>query len=286
LGGGDETLKWTEEYRNSLSQGVTVKNGYFSVALATYCAFDGSACSGGQSQTNAGVSFNQTILWLSMDVGGTSAGAITYDGEMTPFKRLTSAVYSLQAENANTLGGLSSSQYIQNVAPNLTQQTANINIVSGAATTVAAAQIQAVASATAPVLILKGGATPGSGADLLQLQSSSGTLGRISSAGNLYVASSVDVQTGTGLLIGDANATSIAIGKTASNVATTVNGTLVVKPTSGNDSATALQVQIAGGTATVFDVDTTNRRVGVNTTAPGSLVQVNQSAATPGTVTK
>jgi len=51
------------------------------------------------------------------------------------------------------------------------------------------------------------------------------------------------------------------------------------------NTTTALQVQTADGTNSVLDVDTTNQRVGVNTAAPASLLQVNQNNLTPGTVT-
>ncbi len=60
------------------------------------------------------------------------------------------------------------------------------------------------------------------------------------------------------LAIGNGNATAINLGKTASNIQTTVNGTALFKPTSGNDSTTAFQVQNAAGTSTLFNINTTN----------------------------
>jgi hypothetical protein len=85
------TLKWTETWQNSASQGVVVKNGYFSVPLGSITAFGSS------------VDWNQSALWLSMDIGGTGSGASpTYDGQMIPFKRLSSAVYALQAQSCVT----------------------------------------------------------------------------------------------------------------------------------------------------------------------------------------
>jgi hypothetical protein len=247
---GGTGLKWTEEWINSNSQGITVKNGYFSVALGTYCAFDGSSCTGGQSQSNTAVDWNQDTLWLSMNVGGTTTGAVTYDGELLPMKRLASSVYALQAENANKLGGLTAAGFIQNTTT--PQTNANFSIVSAGVGSVGG-QIQAAASGTAAVLALENGS--GSTGDLLQLQNSSATpLARFSSAGNLYVAGSVDTQTGTALAVGNANATSIAIGNTGSNITTTVNGLTVLKPAS--DSTTALQVQSATGSK-VLVVDTT-----------------------------
>lgn len=45
-------------------------------------------------------------------------------------------------------------------------------------------------------------------------------------------------------------------------------GLATFKPASGGDSATAFQVQNAAGPTTIFDVDTQNSRVGINTAAP------------------
>ncbi len=256
------TLKWTEDWvyaSGSPDNRITVKNGYFSVALGAICPLAGGSCtaSTGNSQTNSGVDFNQTTLWLSINIGNTTTaatfGAASGDGEMLPMKRLSAAPYALQAANAGTLGGLSSSQFLQNVAPNAAQQTANLNIVSGAAASVAAAQIQAVASATAPVLILKGGATPGSGADLLQLQNSGGTpLARFDSSGNLRVASTIDTQTATTLTIGGSTATGITLAQTT-----------LVQPSSSSTSAFVVASPTSGTNENVLQVDTTNERVGV-----------------------
>ncbi|MFI5240582.1 MAG: hypothetical protein ACHQUB_02645, partial [Candidatus Saccharimonadia bacterium] len=96
------TLKWTEDWLNYNSQGVQVKNGYFSVLLGSVNAF------------GASVDFNQNTLWLSLNIGDTTsattfAGA-TPDGEMLPFKRLAANPYAL---NTSELGGLTSSQYVQ-----------------------------------------------------------------------------------------------------------------------------------------------------------------------------
>ncbi|OGL35672.1 hypothetical protein A3F65_01980, partial [Candidatus Saccharibacteria bacterium RIFCSPHIGHO2_12_FULL_47_16b] len=104
LGGGDETLKWTETRLNNSSQGVVVKNGYFSVNLGSITAF------------GASVDWNQDTLWLSIHIGGTAptctpfstcAGAET---EMDPFKRLSSTPYAL---NSKTLQGLTASNFVQ-----------------------------------------------------------------------------------------------------------------------------------------------------------------------------
>ncbi len=109
LSAGDTTgspagsLKWTENYLNSASQGVTVKNGFLSVQLGSINPFGSS------------VNWNSDTLWLSMNVGSTNVSctpftACTPDGEMTPLKRLSSTPYSL---NSGALGGLSSAQFVQ-----------------------------------------------------------------------------------------------------------------------------------------------------------------------------
>lgn len=100
-GGGDETLEWTETRLNSASQGVQVKNGYFSVYLGSVTPFGTS------------VDWNDDTLWLSMEV--TTDGTIvnpspTWNGEMTPFKRLGASPYAL---NTKYLGGLTASQFVQ-----------------------------------------------------------------------------------------------------------------------------------------------------------------------------
>lgn len=116
------TLKWTELWQNTSSQGVQVKNGYFSVQLGTYCGMTTAGTCQGNS--NAGVDFNQDTLWLSIDVGGTSTGpSPTYDGEMLPMRRLGSSPYAI---NSYQLGGLTAGQFLQ-LAPATVQGDATTN---------------------------------------------------------------------------------------------------------------------------------------------------------------
>lgn len=117
------SLKWTETYiNNGGTNGVQVKNGYFSVNLGSVTSFGTS------------VDWNQDTLWLSMNIAGSSAscttfgsGACTADGEMLPMKRITAVP---QALNSDKLDGKDSSDFIQN---STTPQTADFNI-SGAGT--------------------------------------------------------------------------------------------------------------------------------------------------------
>jgi hypothetical protein len=232
-------LDWSEDWLDSNSQGVVVKNGYFSVNLGAICSLSGSTC---QGESNSGVNWNDNTLWLSMDVAGSGeatancgttqalfhqawngTNGCSADGEMLPMRAMTSSVY---AENAAALTGASglmtASSFIQSTTSPQSGG-ANIDYVS-AATGNIGAQIQSAASGTAAVLVLKDNTS--STGDLLQLQPSGSTtpLARFDDLGNLYVAGTIDTQaSGGSLSIGPTNATggitlqqntSVASGKT------------------------------------------------------------------------
>lgn len=97
------SLKWTEDYLNANGKGVMVKNGYMSVQLGSVNPFGTS------------VDWNQSALWLSMNIANTNPTCTPFtscspDGEMIPMKSLSSTPFSL---NSGQLGGLTSSQFIQ-----------------------------------------------------------------------------------------------------------------------------------------------------------------------------
>lgn len=103
VGNPGGTLLWTESHLNANSQGIEVKNGYLSVDLGSITAF------------GSNIDWNQSVLWLSMNIGSTNASctpfsSCTPDGEMVPMKRFSSSPYAL---NSAQLGGLTSSQFIQ-----------------------------------------------------------------------------------------------------------------------------------------------------------------------------
>lgn len=109
------TLKWTENYLNVNGQGVRVVNGFVSVQLGAVNPF------------GSNVDWNQDTLWLSMNIANTNPSCASFvacspDGEMVPMKRLSSSVYAL---NSGMLGGLTSSDFIQNTT---SPQTANFNV--------------------------------------------------------------------------------------------------------------------------------------------------------------
>ncbi|MGH7197009.1 MAG: hypothetical protein ACREGJ_04595 [Candidatus Saccharimonadales bacterium] len=180
------TLKWTET-RISTDR-VTVTNGYFSAQLGSVTAFGSS------------VDWNQDTLWLSINVGGTS-GTPSWDGEMTPFRRLGATPYAL---NAKQLGGLDWSKFVQ-VAPSA---------------------VQTDGTTLSTLFLNKTGAS----GNILQLQ------------------------------------------KNGSDVMVLTNGGALTLQNS-TDSVTALRVLNAAGSS-VFNVDTTNGRVGIGGIAGFSKFEV------------
>lgn len=144
------SLKWTESHiNNGGTSGVKVKNGYFSVVLGSKTAFGSS------------IDWNQDTLWLSMNVAGSAiscttfgSGACTADGEMLPMKRLTAVPYAMQAQNANTLGGMEASDLVHN--QNTAQQTSSNFWISGVGRADTTLQAPVVDTATAGTLTIGG----------------------------------------------------------------------------------------------------------------------------------
>jgi hypothetical protein len=102
-GGGDETLLWTETRLRNNSQGVVFTDGVFQVNLGSITTLPGS------------VDFNNSTLWLSMEVGNTNASCTPFsscspDGEMDPMVRFTATPYSF---NADLLDGIDSTAFGQ-----------------------------------------------------------------------------------------------------------------------------------------------------------------------------
>jgi hypothetical protein len=125
--------------------------------------------------------------------------------------------------------------------------TANNGFVSIQSTSTAQASlfVTGPASSTSPIALIKGGATPGAGADLLQLQNSGGTvLAKIDQNGNV-IGNSFDSATAAVLHIGQNTATGIALDKN-----TVVTGTFKA------GSATQFQVDAAGNVATTGTTST------------------------------
>ena len=128
--GSGSTLKWTEDYLVSASQGVVVTNGTFQVNLGSITGTLASS-----------VDWNQSVLWLSMQVGNTSsctpAGNFTAncggDGEMTPYISLTATPYALNADKLDGINSTAFGQLANNqtwTGTNTFQPATNINGVA------------------------------------------------------------------------------------------------------------------------------------------------------------
>lgn len=98
---------WTEDDYNSASAGVSITNGLFSVMLGSTTAL-------------TGVNFNQT-LYLGVNIGATSTGAVTLDGEMTPRKIIGTVPAAFVA---NTLQGYNALEFMRSDAANATSTSA------------------------------------------------------------------------------------------------------------------------------------------------------------------
>ncbi|MDN5275135.1 MAG: exported protein of unknown function [Candidatus Saccharibacteria bacterium] len=106
VGNPGGSLKWTETYiNNGGTNGVDVKNGFFSVSL------------GSQNPFGTSVDWNQDTLFLSMNVAGSASACTTFgtspcgaDGEMLPMKRITATPYAI---NAGAVNGKTADNFVQ-----------------------------------------------------------------------------------------------------------------------------------------------------------------------------
>ncbi|MES2875993.1 MAG: carbohydrate binding domain-containing protein [Patescibacteria group bacterium] len=218
VGNPSGTLAWTESFMNNNSQGVLVKNGYMSVELGSVNPF------GNQ------VDWNQSVLWLSMNIGNTNPSCASFaacspDGEMTPMKRLSSTPYSM---NAGKLGGLTSAGFIQNTT---TPQTADFSI-TGAGT---AATLTGTTSVLSPTVDTASASALSIGTST----ATSVTIGQSTTATTLASAN---------LTLGTANVATIlqAAAQTTTN---TAGAGLTIRGATGNGSGAGGTVAIQGGDA-------------------------------------
>ncbi|HEX7259335.1 MAG TPA: hypothetical protein VF272_00180, partial [Candidatus Saccharimonadia bacterium] len=264
LGGGDETLKWTESRLRNNSQGVTITDGIFQVNLGSVNTALGTA-----------VDFNQDTLWLSINLGNTNATCTPFsgcspDGEMNPFIRFTSAPYAL---NSGKLSGLTSSQFVQlaqgvqvdassasSIFINKTGASGNLLELQRAGTDVLAvdnngtATLQAAAGNNA-TLTVKQASTATSG-DIFSVTGSNGTSKFIQVTSTAANQGSVIVQSlGSNTLTVDSGSGTLVVGTTTTTIqksgaaltidlATAAASTLTI--TNSNASNTA-SLSVEGG---------------------------------------
>ena len=92
---------------------------------------------------------------------------------------------------------------------------------------------------------------------------------------------SLDAASAGTLAIGSTTATALSLGNTTNNILTTVNGTELVKPTSGHDSTTAFQVQDAGSND-LLTVDTAGDNVNIGATGSTALASTTNIGTSTG----
>lgn len=279
------TLQWTET-RTGTNR-VTVKNGYFSVRLGSVTAFGSS------------VDWNQDTLWLSINIGGTS-GTPTWDGEMTPFRRLTSVPYAL---NAGKLGGLDVDKFLQ-IAPSAVQVDSGTLDSIYLNKTGASGNILRLQKSGTDMFVMDndGNVALGAVAPVQKFEVQDGDAAIYNSGNSARLIIGDDATTGQhGFLQWDSTNDYFRIEKTGSN-GVKINDNFVsignlfpdspLKVGSGStllmsvgttgaftsqnstDSTAAFQVLNAAGD-TVLNVDTTNKRVGIGYADPAEALDVN-----------
>lgn len=244
--GTDTSCEWVEQYTYNSGAGSTdarvrVVNGYLTVNLGSVNAF-------------SGINWNQQ-QWLTMDIGGTvGSGTITWDGQMSPRLLMTASPYAFQA------GGLSvtSGSYTDSVVmttPTSASHTITVPDETGTVCTTAGSaactSVYAPASGGAGGYIQNGVTTQAAN---FNIQGSSSTAPvAVIQANNGGSGDILELKNGSGTIV----------------ASLTNTGSVLFKPSTS--STTALQVQ---GSGTVFNVDTTNGRVGVGTASPQNALTV------------
>jgi hypothetical protein len=246
---------WSEDYTGSNM--VTVKNGYLSVALGSITPFPTT------------IDWSQQ-LYLTMDIGGTGLTP-SWDGEMQPRLPLTATPYSFLAQTAEQA---SEADELSTTNSNGTSTLSIQGPASGSGGQTFVIQDQGSAG-TYDLLT-----TSQADSDYVQVQSGSA----VQQSGNLAISGaatagsietgSLDTASAGTIDIGATNASAISLGNTTNNIATTINGTVLVKPTSGHDSTTAFQVQPAGSSTPVLNVDTTDDQVDIGTSTGEATLTV------------
>jgi len=279
------TLMWTETRENVASQGVTVKNGYFSLALGSVNAFGSS------------IDWNQDTLWLSTDIGGTSTGAgPTYDGEMLPFKRLSSAPYALQAQNANTCVTCIL-QAPTSTAQNTISPTTNsvvgltVNATSGtSAVALAVTQSKTADAATISLtnttgtntnaLLVNRNGSGGTTTNGIMIQNTAGTLTNgLSFSGTIgtdinRASGTLTIQGASGVAVDSGASGTITIGTASSatvNINNTANSSTTNIGTNGLANATVNIGSTGGTSATLIQGGANASGISVQTAAGGTI---------------
>lgn len=215
------TTQWTENYLVSASQGVTVKNGYFSVNLGSITSFPSN------------IAWDQE-QWLGMTVRGTGSCAFGVcaptDAEMTPRFKLTAVPFAFRA------GSLMDST-------NTNAYTADDLIQKGPSS------VQAINLATAAIRLNQTGL-----GGLLQLQGNGSDVFTVDKTGAATIAGGATISGAITNINNNSNfATNINTGTStgAVNIGSTTAGSITLQSSTGIDigsNATAQTITIGNQT--------------------------------------
>ncbi len=249
---------------NTISGNMINNNAFGGLSLAT--ATD-NAISGNRLRNNGGSTTNEAIILGSTSTSNSITGNTITDSSATTNN------YAIDVQDSASTGN----------------QFSNNSLGGGSISDAATTNIYANQLDASGTLINKSAAGAGiqtttNTADAFTVQNAAGTsaLSVNTSTNAVLVAGSLDTTTAAGMTIGSANATSITIGKSSSNIATTVLGTAVFKPTTGNDSTTSFQLQRADGTKMLV-ADSSGQTITFGSTASGNYTVVSTST---GAITK
>jgi hypothetical protein len=241
---------WRETRQNSNSQGVRVVNGYLSVNLGSVTSFPA-------------INWDQQ-LYLTMNIAGTGTGASpTYDGEMSPRITLTALPYAFRA---GTLAKTDGSGNVGTLSFNTTANTPVITLPD-ATGTVCLQSSSSCGFLTSTTGVQLQGSSPGSP------QTGHFNISGTGIAGTSLLTPLIDQSTAAALGIANSTATAVNIGNTSSNILTTITGRTIIKPSSGNDSTTAFQVQNSAGNNYLL-VNSTGASISVGDTSIASSIQI------------
>lgn len=304
------TLKWTETYiNNGGTNGIHVKNGYFSVNLGSKTPF------------GSNVDWTTSSLWLSMNVAGSAAdcssfgsGTCSADGEMLPMKQITATPLALNSEQ---VGGKTANQLVQlgqgtqtdssNGSSITINKTGSGNFLSLQSTATdifsitnsgdiafgsSSAHSIGIGSAAADLSGVQltisagsGGVGDGSSGGELRLVGGDGG-GDNGDGGNVTIDSGEKTGTGSGgsVAIGTTNASSISIG--ASDVAATQTITIGTANTSGSVTNVTIGStgSASGGSTTVQGKDSVS--IATNGTTKATFNSDNSMSLGNGTVSE
>lgn len=236
---------------------VRVVNGYFNVNLGSVTAFGSS------------IPWDQP-LWLTMNIGGTG-GSPSWDGEMLSSGnriKLTGVPYAFRAGSLAKNNGTQTGTLSFNTVAN-----SPVITLPDASGTVCLQSSSSCGFLTSTTGVQLQGSSPGTP------QTGHFNISGTGIAGTSLLTPLIDQATAGALGIANSTATAVNIGKTSSNITTTVTGLALFKPSTGNDSTTAFRIQNAAG-GNLFQVDSTNSNITLNGNNGGD-VQAWQTASSP-----